>query len=69
MEIEEFESMMMTVLLTGFCLFMLFIMFDLARKANAGRLGTFVIVGGLGLGLMAFALKGIVIELLTGFTG
>ena len=69
MEIEEFESIMMTVLLTGFCLFMLFIMFDLARKANAGRLGTFVIVGGLGLGLMAFALKGIVIELLTGFTG
>lgn len=68
MEIEEFESLMMTVLLSGFCLFMLFIMWDLARKSNAGKLGTFVIIGGLGLGMLAFVLKGIVIELLTGIS-
>lgn len=69
MEVEEFESIMMTVLITGFCLFMLFIMYDLARKSKAGRWGTFVIVGGLGLGLMAFALKGVVIEMIGGFGG
>ncbi len=69
MEIEEIESIMMTVMVSGLCLFLLFIMFDLARKANAGRLGTFIIVGGLGLGMMAFALKGVIIELLTGFVG
>lgn len=69
MEIEEFESLMMTVLLTGFCLFMLFIMWDLARKSNAGKLGTFVIIGGLGLGMLAFVLKGVVIELILGVSG
>ncbi|MBM6549709.1 DUF2788 domain-containing protein [Marinomonas ostreistagni] len=66
MEIEEFESLMMTVLLSGFCLFMLFIMWDLARKSNAGRLGTCVIIGGLGLGMLAFVVKGVVIELILG---
>lgn len=66
MEIEEFESLMMTVLLSGFCLFMLFIMWDLARKSNAGRLGTFVIIGGLGLGMLAFVIKGVVIEVILG---
>lgn len=69
MEIEEFESIMMTVLISGFCMFMLFIMWDLAHKSKAGKLGTFVIIGGLGLGMLAFVLKGVVIELLTGVSG
>lgn len=69
MEIEEFESIMVTVLISGFCMFMLFIMWDLARKSNAGKLGTFVIIGGLGLGMLAFALKGVVIELILGGAG
>lgn len=66
LDIEAFESLMLTVLLTGLCLFLLFIMFDLAKKANAGRFGTMVILGGLGLGMMAFALKGVIIEVLIG---
>jgi len=66
MEIEEIESIMLTVCVTGICLFMAFIMFDLARKSNAGKLGTFVILGGLGFGVLGFALKGFIIEYVLG---
>lgn len=66
MEIEEIESIMLTVCLTGIVLFMGFIMFDLARKSNAGKLGTFVILGGLGLGILGFVLKGVIVELILG---
>ena len=57
---------MLTVCLTGIVLFMGFIMFDLARKSNAGKLGTFVILGGLGLGILGFVLKGVIVELILG---
>lgn len=66
MEIEEIESIMLTICLTGICLFMAFIMYDLAKKSNAGKFGMFVIFGGLGLGVLGFALKGVVVEYILG---
>lgn len=66
MEIEEIESIMLTVCLTALCLFMTFIMYDLARKSNAGKFGMFVIFGGLGLGVLGFALKGFIVEYILG---
>ncbi|TBR41737.1 DUF2788 domain-containing protein [Marinomonas agarivorans] len=66
MEIEEIESIMLTVCLTGICLFMAFIMYDLARKSNAGKFGMFVIFGGLGLGVLGFVLKGVIVEYILG---
>ncbi|WP_438463960.1 DUF2788 domain-containing protein [Marinomonas sp. PE14-40] len=66
MEIEEIESIMLTVCVTGIVIFMGFIMFDLARKSNAGKLGTFVILGGLGLGVFGFVMKGVIVELILG---
>ncbi|KJZ10644.1 MAG: DUF2788 domain-containing protein [Marinomonas sp.] len=66
MEIEEIESIMLTVCVTGIVIFMGFIMVDLARKSNAGKLGTFVILGGLGLGVLGFVMKGVIVELILG---
>ncbi|OYW26543.1 MAG: hypothetical protein B7Z51_09975, partial [Methyloversatilis sp. 12-65-5] len=38
-------------------LYMLFILLQLARESKAGRFGTFVILLGLGLGMMGFVAK------------
>lgn len=38
--------------------FMVFIVWDLARKHDAGRYGTFVLYIALAMGLLGFAIKG-----------
>jgi len=45
---------------SAFMLYMLFIILQLARESKAGRLGTFVLVLGLGFGLLGFAAKGVI---------
>ncbi|WP_239923672.1 DUF2788 domain-containing protein [Agaribacterium haliotis] len=37
--------------------FMIFIMWDLAKKTNAGKFGTIIIFIGLGLGILGFLIK------------
>ena len=49
METEQFEALMMYVLVGGLILFMFFIIWDLAKKSKAGRLGTAILFLGLGL--------------------
>jgi len=44
----------------GFMLYMMFIIWQLARESKAGRFGTFVLFLALGFGLLGFALKGVV---------
>lgn len=57
METEQFESLMMYVLVGGLMVFMFFIIWDLAKKSKAGRLGTAILFLGLGLCLFAFLAK------------
>jgi hypothetical protein len=45
---------------TAFMLYMVFIIFQLARESKAGRFGTFVLFLGLGVGLIGFAAKGLI---------
>ena len=59
-----FEEWMMTVLITGLVGFMGFIVWDLAKKSRAGRFGTFLLFGVLGLGILAFVIKSVVIAYL-----
>ena len=69
METEQFEALMMYVLVGGLILFMFFIIWDLAKKSKAGRLGTAILFLGLGLCLFAFLAKpviGYVIEVTQG---
>ena len=44
---------------TAFMLYMVFIILQLARESKAGRFGTFVLLIGLGFGLVGFAAKGL----------
>ena len=60
METEQFEALMMYVLVGGLMVFMFFIIWDLAKKSKAGRLGTTILFLGLGLCLFAFAAKPII---------
>lgn len=44
----------------AFMLYMLFIILQLARESKAGRFGTFVLLLGLGFGMLGFAAKGLI---------
>ena len=56
-----FEEWMMTILVTILIGFMGFIVWDLAKKSKAGKLGTFILFFALGLGVLAFVIKSVVI--------
>ena len=43
-----------------FILFMLFIIWDLAKKSNAGRLGTFILFFVLAFGITGFLAKNVI---------
>lgn len=60
METEQFEALMMYVLVGGLIVFMFFIIWDLAKKSKAGRLGTAILFLGLGLCLFAFLAKPVI---------
>ncbi len=51
---------------SAFMLYMVFIIFQLARESRAGRLGTFVLFLALGFGLVGFAAKGLIKYFLAG---
>jgi hypothetical protein len=64
MDPAVFEEWMMTLLITGLVGFMGFIVWDLAKKSKAGRFGTFLLFGVLGLGILAFVIKSVVVAYL-----
>lgn len=57
-----FEEWMMTILVTVLIVFMGFIVWDLAKKSKAGKLGTLILFFVLGLGVFAFIAKSVVIS-------
>ncbi|PHN26416.1 DUF2788 domain-containing protein [Pseudomonas sp. ICMP 561] len=64
MEPEVYEQWMMTSLITLLVGFMGFIVWDLAKKSKAGRFGSLILFFVLGLGIMAFVIKTVVIAYL-----
>lgn len=60
MSIETFESLSLTVGVGGLMLYMVFVMYKLARESGAGRYGTAMIFLSLGLGLVGFAAKSLI---------
>ncbi len=67
METEAFENIMMNGLITLLVGFMAFIVWDLAKKSNAGKFGTFILFFALGLGVLGFVIKTLVIGSIEGF--
>ncbi|WP_397451253.1 DUF2788 domain-containing protein [Pseudomonas sp. NA-150] len=64
MDPAVFEDWMMTILVTILIGFMGFIVWDLAKKSKAGKFGTMILFLVLGLGIMAFVIKSVVIAYL-----
>ena len=57
---EQIAEFGMTFGIGAFMLYMLFIIFDLARKSKAGRLGTFVLFFVLAFGMLGFIAKTVI---------
>jgi len=57
---EQIANFGLTVGVTAFMLYMVFIIIQLARESKAGKFGTFVLFLGLGVGLIGFAAKGLI---------
>jgi hypothetical protein len=57
---EQISEFGLTFGLTAFMLFMLFIIWDLARKSQAGRFGTFVLFFVLAFGILGFVAKQVI---------
>lgn len=57
---------MMIILVTALIGFMGFIVWDLAKKSQAGRFGTLILFFVLGLGVLAFIIKSVVVGFIEG---
>ena len=57
---EQFAQFGLTFGVSGFMLYMLFIIYQLARESKAGKFGTFVIFLGLAFGMVGFIAKGVI---------
>lgn len=64
MTVAEFESVALVVLVGGLIAFMGFIVWDLAKKSQAGRFGTIILFVILGAGVVAFLIKTVLVEVL-----
>ena len=62
--IELFEEISLYLGLGGLILLMAYIVWDLAKKSNAGKFGTFILFLVLGLGVLGFLIKGIISHLM-----
>ncbi|WP_151703016.1 MULTISPECIES: DUF2788 domain-containing protein [Nitrincola] len=66
MRLAEIEALMLNIGMVIFAGFIFFIIYDLAKKSNAGKFGTFILFFVLGLGLAAFLLKTILVAVIEG---
>ncbi len=61
---QQFSDISMTVLIGGLICFMAFIVWDLAKRSKAGRFGTLMLFTVLGLGVLGFLVKTVLVEVL-----
>ena len=57
---EQIAAFGLSFGLGAFMLYMVFIILQLARESRAGRFGTFILLLGLGFGLVGFLAKGLI---------
>jgi hypothetical protein len=60
--IETFEYWALILGVGGLVAYMAFIVYDLGKQSKAGKFGMFVLFLALGLGLLGFLLKTIIVE-------
>ncbi len=59
---QQMTNIALPVLVGGLILFMGWIVWDLAKKSNAGKFGTAVLFFALGLGVFGFIAKTVIVE-------
>ena len=64
MSVEQFESWSLYLCVGGLIGFMIFIVWDLAKKSKAGKFGTFILFLVLGLCLLGFIIKSVLVYVL-----
>lgn len=64
MSAEEFESISLYLGIGGLVLFMVFIIWDLAKKSDAGKFGTMILFIVLGLCMLGFIIKTVLVQVL-----
>ncbi len=64
MSFEQFEEYSLLLGVGGLILFMVFIVWNLAKESKAGRFGTLILFIALGLGLLGFLIKTVLVEVL-----
>ena len=64
MTVAEFEDISLIVCISGLVLLMAYIVYDLAKKSNAGKFGGFILYAALGLGVFGFLIKTVIVEAL-----
>ena len=64
MSFELFEEYSLVFGIGGLILFMAFIVWNLAKESKAGRFGTFILFIALGLGLLGFVFKTVLVEVM-----
>ena len=57
---EQIAQFGLTFGVSAFMLYMVFIILQLARESKEGKFGTFVLLLGLGFGMVGFAAKGLI---------
>jgi preprotein translocase subunit Sss1 len=62
---EQFSNISMVVCLTILMVFMGFIIWDLGKKSGAGKFGTAMLFLVLGVGVVGFVVKDLMIEFMT----
>jgi len=62
MDIQTFEDISLTIGISILVLYMGYIIWDLAKKSDAGKFGTAALFIVLGLGVMGFVLKAVIME-------
>jgi len=62
MTVETFEDISLYVCITALILYMAYIVWDLAKKSNAGKFGTAILFFALGLGVFGFIVKTVIVE-------
>ena len=66
---QTFEAWITPIMIGGLMLFMCFIIWDLARKSNAGRFGTIMLFVVLGAGMFGYILKVVITWMLENGSG
>jgi len=62
MTVAEFESIALTIGVGGLILYMFYIIYKLAHESKAGRYGAVVLFIALGLGMVGFVAKTVLVE-------